>query len=519
MIRQKVMLTIMSVCLVNINISAAELLPEESTSSVEISFEEEIEETESDLKLEDCVTTEVVLDQYYEESAVETESYEELVNQEIMDSVPPETESMVNNLKSVEEIIGKTDQIKQISKENEQLMNLQEGELILLSQLSQLVDETTTTLEQYKVAYAINQETGDPLDAMIYRYNGTNHAYILNENAEVTDELKADFKNFIKECYEDGSISAARSESEIVTITAEAFYTDTYIEGAGVEHTGTWGVTTLLEVEPKYTSTGAYDIYTIHAIHRVYPYAWTKYVTTYYSHGINIYYAEDTVTTGTPADEEISLNNNQTYSFAVSIPPSFSYNMTWTGNTGTEMKARRRNHQHDIVFRNNEGVFGTADDGYFQYDSYTNMWGNKKTPFTFLYNEAIGNAICGNGKDFHMYGGEWLIVTPNFNHSPSTDTGFVWEGRDYSCVFNPAYYLNSYQDLRNAFGNDYSAAFQHFINNGMAEGRQAITSFNVYAYMERYDDLRQAFGTDLVKYYLHYIDYGFSEGRLAIPLN
>lgn len=153
----------MSVCLVNINISAAELLPEESTSSVEISFEEEIEETESDLKLEDSVTTEVVLDQYYEESAVETESYEELVNQEIMDSVPPETESMVNNLKSVEEIIGKTDQIKQISKENEQLMNLQEGELILLSQLSQLVDETTTTLEQYKVAYAINQETGDPL--------------------------------------------------------------------------------------------------------------------------------------------------------------------------------------------------------------------------------------------------------------------------------------------------------------------------------------------------------------------
>ena len=157
------------------------------------------------------------------------------------------------------------------------------------------MDETTTTLEQYKVAYAINQETGDPLDAMIYRYNGTNHTYILNENAEVTDELKADFKDFIKECYEDGSISAARSESEIVTITAEAFYTDTYIEGAGVEHTGTWGVTTLLEVEPKYTSTGAYDIYTIHAIHRVYPYAWTKYVTTYYSHGINIYYAEDTV--------------------------------------------------------------------------------------------------------------------------------------------------------------------------------------------------------------------------------
>ena len=516
MVRQKVMLTIMSVCLVNINISAAELLPEESTSSVEISFEEEIEETESDFELEDSVTTEAVLDQY-EESAVETESYEELVNQEIIDSVPPETESMVNNLKSVEETVGKTNQIKQISKEAEQLMNLQEGELILLSQLSQLVDGTTTTLEQYPVAYAINPETGVPLDAMIYRYNGINHTYILNENAEITDELQADFKNFIKECYEDGSISAARSESEIVTITAEAFYTDTYIEGAGVEHTGTWGVKTLLEVEPKYASTGAFDIYTIHAIHRVYPYAWTKYVTTYYSHGINIYYEGDTVTMGTPADKEISLNNSQVYSFAVGIPPTFSYNMTWTGNTGTQMKARRRDHQHDIVFRNNEGVFGTADDGYFQYDSYTTMWGNKKVPFTFVYNEVIGNAIYGNGEDFHMYGDKWCVVTPNFNHAPSTDTGYLWEGRDYSCVFNPAYYLNNYQDLRNAFGDDYSAAFQHFINNGMAEGRQAITSFNVYAYMKRYDDLRQAFGTDLVKYYLHYIDYGYSEGRLAIP--
>ena len=38
MIRQKVMLTIMSVCHVNINIRAAELLPEESTTSVEITF-------------------------------------------------------------------------------------------------------------------------------------------------------------------------------------------------------------------------------------------------------------------------------------------------------------------------------------------------------------------------------------------------------------------------------------------------------------------------------------------------
>lgn len=518
MVRQKVMLTIMSVCLVNINISAAELLPEESTSSVEISFEEEIEETESGFELEDSVTTEAVLDQY-EESAVETESYEELVNQEILDSVPSETESMVNGLKSVEETVWKTNQIKQISKEVKQLMNLQEGELILLSQLSQITDESSSALEQYPVAYAINQETGTPFDAMIYHYNGINHSYILNENTEVTDELQLDFKNFIKECYKNGSISAVSSESEVTTVTAEAFYTDTYIEGGGFEHTGTWGVRTLLEIEPKYASTGEFDIYTIHAVHRVYPYAWTKYITTYYSHGINIYHEKDTVTSGSPADAEINLKNNETYSFSVSYPPGVSVDIEWNGSEGTKMKARRRDHKHDIVFTNNRGVFGTADDGNFQYESYTTIWGSKETPFIFTYNEVIGNAVYGNGGDFHMYGDKWCIVTPDFNHAPSTDRGYLWEGRDYSCVFNPAYYLNSYQDLRNAFGDDYSAAFQHFISHGMAEGRQAKTSFNVYAYMERYDDLRQAFGTDLVKYYLHYIDYGYSEGRLAIPLN
>lgn len=92
-------------------------MPEESTHRLKlVLIGRDRRNLKSDLKLEDSVTTEVVLDQYYEESAVETESYEELVNQEIMDSVPPETESMVNNLKSVEEIIGKTDQIKQISK-------------------------------------------------------------------------------------------------------------------------------------------------------------------------------------------------------------------------------------------------------------------------------------------------------------------------------------------------------------------------------------------------------------------
>ena len=60
------------------------------------------------------------------------------------------------------------------------------------------------------------------------------------------------------------------------------------VEGEGMNITATWGVTTLLEVEPKYTSTGAYDIYTIHYSSRLsicmdevcnnLLFAWNKYL-------------------------------------------------------------------------------------------------------------------------------------------------------------------------------------------------------------------------------------------------
>ena len=91
----------------------------------------------------------------------------------------------------------------------------------------------------------------------------------------------------------------------------------------------------------------------------------------------------------------------------------------------------------------------------------------------------------------------------------------VYNGVDYSAVYNGTYYSSHNADLRNAFGLDDTAMLRHFINYGMKEGRQAIESFNVKNYKARYADLRRAYGDSLKSYYLHYMNYGKREGRLG----
>lgn len=88
--------------------------------------------------------------------------------------------------------------------------------------------------------------------------------------------------------------------------------------------------------------------------------------------------------------------------------------------------------------------------------------------------------------------------------------------KDYSLVFDAAYYANRYADLKDAFGTDSAKLLQHFIQYGMSEGRQAKSTFNVTVYKARYSDLQAAFGDDLQKYYEHYIQFGYSEGRKAV---
>lgn len=91
----------------------------------------------------------------------------------------------------------------------------------------------------------------------------------------------------------------------------------------------------------------------------------------------------------------------------------------------------------------------------------------------------------------------------------------VYNGVDYSALYDFSYYMNAHPDLRTAFGSDDIAALEHFVQFGMSEGRQAAESFNPGLYRSRYADLDAAFGNNWSAYYGHYLENGIREGRVA----
>lgn len=93
---------------------------------------------------------------------------------------------------------------------------------------------------------------------------------------------------------------------------------------------------------------------------------------------------------------------------------------------------------------------------------------------------------------------------------------FLFEGLDYSLVFDPTYYANKYPDLKKAFGTNSTALFNHFCTFGMKEARIASANFNVTTYKNNYVDLRNAFGNNLPLYYKHYITNGYAEKRKCV---
>lgn len=96
---------------------------------------------------------------------------------------------------------------------------------------------------------------------------------------------------------------------------------------------------------------------------------------------------------------------------------------------------------------------------------------------------------------------------------------YIYNDMDYTPIFDADYYLNTYVDLRNAFGTNGQLALEHFINYGMHEGRKGNASFDVYSYRGRYVDLQNAYNTGNKNYYEHYLNWGIREGRNGSPVN
>ena len=76
-------------------------------------------------------------------------------------------------------------------------------------------------------------------------------------------------------------------------------------------------------------------------------------------------------------------------------------------------------------------------------------------------------------------------------------------------VFNKEYYLKVNPDLVTAKVDPAA----HWQSSGAKEGRNANASFSVREYLENYDDLRKAFGTNYIAAIEHYVNNGISEGR------
>lgn len=95
---------------------------------------------------------------------------------------------------------------------------------------------------------------------------------------------------------------------------------------------------------------------------------------------------------------------------------------------------------------------------------------------------------------------------------------YIYDGLDYSPVFDSEYYCAKYDDLMHVFGHDKRALFQHFISYGMDELRQGCADFDPIAYKSKNEDLRAAFGDNNAAYYQHYILCGkkeIADGRRA----
>lgn len=115
---------------------------------------------------------------------------------------------------------------------------------------------------------------------------------------------------------------------------------------------------------------------------------------------------------------------------------------------------------------------------------------------------------------YNKYAGSTPTPTPTPTPVPSGK--YVYQGVDYSPVFDPVYYNNKYNDLQKAFNGDADKLFNHFTTYGMKEARQACATFNPVVYRSKYSDLQQAYGNNWPEYYKHYCVYGVKEGRKGI---
>lgn len=92
----------------------------------------------------------------------------------------------------------------------------------------------------------------------------------------------------------------------------------------------------------------------------------------------------------------------------------------------------------------------------------------------------------------------------------------MYNGVDYSSVFDFQFYMNKYPALQAKYGKDDAGALAYFVTTGVKAHQQASASFDVYSYYLKYQDIRITYGKDYSKALNHYLTQGKKEGRTAV---
>ena len=107
------------------------------------------------------------------------------------------------------------------------------------------------------------------------------------------------------------------------------------------------------------------------------------------------------------------------------------------------------------------------------------------------------------------------VVTSIAEDIPAVPSVTIYEGIDYSRVYDYDFYLAKNPDVLRAYNGDPEKTLEHFVKYGMREGRYAKESFSINSYIKANPDLRRAFGYDKAKYYDHFVRRGYWESRVT----
>ncbi len=150
--------------------------------------------------------------------------------------------------------------------------------------------------------------------------------------------------------------------------------------------------------------------------------------------------------------------------------------------------------------------------------------------------DIIDDTSITNSSDNQMRGdilvtrssGHTVIVLDNGKNIENLSKyKYVYNGKAYDDEFDPEFYANKYSDLKAAFGNNADALLQHWVEYGKQEGRIAkevkyiynnvdyTAEFDPQFYADKYEDLKNAFGYNADQLLNHWVNYGKNEGRIA----